>query len=77
MSSILPKKTNLKILFFALAYWAEIFCSFFGRIENTKKTLQNHLTFKGSNIFSQNCLTTILRSLKLNACGWVSSVLAW
>ena len=33
------QKTNLKTQVFALAYWAEMFRSFFGRIEDTKKDI--------------------------------------
>ena len=32
-------KNELETLIFALAYWDRIFRSFFGRIENTKKTI--------------------------------------
>ena len=49
LASILPK-TNLKMLIFALVYvaiGAEIFRSFFWRIEKTKKPFQNQLNFSG------------------------------
>ena len=35
------KKTNLKALFLPYSTGAELFRSFFGRIENTKKTFRN------------------------------------
>jgi hypothetical protein len=40
VSSILPKD-ELEKIDFALAYWGRNFSSFFGRIENTKKTFRN------------------------------------
>ena len=35
------QKTNLETQIFALAIWAEIFCSFFGRIEKIKMSFRN------------------------------------
>ena len=40
-----PKKPTWWCLFFALDYWGRIFCSFFGRIEKTKKPFWNELNF--------------------------------
>ena len=74
VSSILPKNEQKQ---FDLRYHSWIFCSFFGRIEDTKKTFRNSLTFKNglaiggqhwqnSLLFSFGSKTYGRASLKLN-----------